>query len=444
VTDVSDSPRIEQASKASSSPSERFGPVTILRIYVVLLILVPPTYIIEPLGAAGTPATVVGIFAFGLWAVAVAAPGENLRRTVVPLRVVLGFFAGSVLLSYAVLHTRTVPGAELLSSDRALLHLASWAGVVLLGAEGLRDREDLYRVLRTLVGAVAIMGIVGALQFYAGVNLAAYADHIPGLYANTDLHSIVDRNGFRRPAGTASNPIAFGCVLAMAMPVALHLARFDRVRSATRRWLPLVAIAAGVPVAVSRSAVVCALVAFIVIFLGLDPRLRPKALVSMAALSVFFYATTPGLLGTLRDLFLAHDTDAYSARTSDYEVVAEYVRQSPLIGRGPGTFLPTTYLYLDNQYLMSIIEVGIVGLFTLIAYMLTTAILARGARHRSSDPRIRDLGQALAAAGISGAVASFTFDGFSFLTYAGLIPMCMGIAGALWQMERTALQSSAV
>jgi O-antigen ligase len=254
----------------------------------------------------------------------------------------------------------------------------------------------------------------------------------------------VDRNGFRRPAGTASHPIEFGCVIAMVLPVALHLARFDRARSATRRWLPLAAILAGVPVAVSRSAVVCALVAFIVIFLGLDPKLRPKALVSMTAFSVVVYATTPGLLGTLRDLFLAYDTEAYSARTSDYEVVAEYVRQAPLIGRGPGTFLPTTYLYLDNQYLLSIIEIGILGLFTLIAYLLTTAILARGARHRSSDPRIRDLGQALAAAGISGAVASFTFDGFSFLTYAGLIPLCMGIAGALWQMQRTAIRTSLV
>ena len=65
MTDLNDPPRIEQASKASSSPVERFGPVTILRIYVVLLILVPPTYIIEPLGAAGTPATVMGICALG-------------------------------------------------------------------------------------------------------------------------------------------------------------------------------------------------------------------------------------------------------------------------------------------------------------------------------------------------------------------------------------------
>jgi hypothetical protein len=54
------------------------------------------------------------------------------------------------------------------------------------------------------------------------------------------------------------------------------------------------------------------------------------------------------------------------------------------------------------------------------------------------------LGQALAATGISGAVASFTFDGFSFLTYAGLVPMCMGIAGALWQMQRTAIRTSHV
>ena len=91
--------------------------------------------------------------------------------------------------------------------------------------------SELYRVLRTLVVAVAVMAVVGLLQFRSGIDLAELVNRIPGLHENADLVSIQDREGFRRPAGTATHPIEFGCVIAMALPLALHLARFDLVRS---------------------------------------------------------------------------------------------------------------------------------------------------------------------------------------------------------------------
>ena len=70
----------------------------------------------------------------------------------------------------------------------------------------------------------------------------------------------------------------------MTLPLALHLARFDLARSAFRRWFAVAAIVIGIPVAVSRSAVLAALVAVIVIFIGLEPRLRPRALAVAALL----------------------------------------------------------------------------------------------------------------------------------------------------------------
>jgi hypothetical protein len=109
-----------------------------------------------------------------------------------------------------------------------------------------------------------------------------------------------------------------------------------------------------------------------------------------------------------------------------------------LLGRGPGTFLADRYVILDNQYLLSAIEIGLVGLLTVIGYLLASAFLGRGARHRSRDPAIRDLGQAMAATSLAGAVAAFTFDAFSFLMYAGFVPLCLGVAGSLWSMQRAA------
>jgi hypothetical protein len=431
--------RAATGSPRLTEPSDRIrkgSPVTLLRVYAVLLVLIPPTHIIDPLGAIGTPATVVALAALLLWTMGVLTPGNYLCRTVVAVRVVMGVVVGTTLLGYAVLHVRWVPVVELLASDRALLQVLSWAGVALLAAEGLRDRDELYSVLRALVGAVAVMAVVGFLQFRFTIDLTGLADRIPGLQENANLVSIQDRSGFNRPAGTATHPIEFGSVIAMSLPLALHLARFDVARSAIRRWVPVVAIMTGIPVAVSRSAVLAAVVAAIVLFAGLDPRQRPRALAAVAAFIVATYATTPGLLGTLRNLFVhAGEDQSVTLRTSDYEVVEEYVRQSPWLGRGPGTFVASSYTILDNQYLLTAIEIGLVGVLVVIGYFLATAFLGRGARHRTEDPAVRDLGQAMAATSLAGAVAAVTFDAFSFLMFAGFVPLCLGIAGALRAMQ---------
>jgi polysaccharide biosynthesis protein PslJ len=421
----------------ASGARTRGAPVTILRIYAVLLVLIPPTHIIEPLGAVGTPATVVALGALMLWAVGVLAPGTYLCRTVVPVRVVMGVLVVTTFVSYAVAHVHYVPAVELLASDRALIQLLAWGGVALLAAEGLRDREELYRVLRVFVAAVAAMSLIGLFQFRFGIDFAENVNRIPGLHQNADLVSIQDRSGFRRPAGTATHPIEFGCVIAMTLPLALHLARFDLGRSAFRRWFPVAAILMGIPVAVSRSAVLAALVAAIVVFIGLEPRLRPKALVVAAAFLVVTYATTPGLLGTITGLFVnAGEDSSISYRTNDYATVGEFVRQSPWFGRGPGTFVAGPNIILDNQYLLTAIEIGLVGLVVVIGYLVTAAFLGRGARHATKAPAVRDLGQALAAASVASAVAAITFDAFSFLMFAGVVPLCLGLAGALWKSTR--------
>jgi hypothetical protein len=259
--------------------------------------------------------------------------------------------------------------------------------------------------------------------------------HIPGLHENADVLTIQDRSGFRRPAGTATHPIEFGCVIAMALPLALHLARFDTARSAVRRWLPMMAIAIGIPVAVSRSAVLGAAVAGLVIFLGLDPKVRPRALVAVSGFLVVIYATTPGLLGTLRGLFLSTGSDS---RINDYAPALADIRQSPWFGHGPGTFVADATIgnVLDNQYLLSLIEIGIVGMAIVLAYLLAASFLGRGARHRSSDPATRDLGQAFAAASLSSAATAYTFDALTFRMFAGVVPLCLGLSGLLWALQR--------
>jgi polysaccharide biosynthesis protein PslJ len=410
-------------------------PVRMLQLYAVLLVLIPPTEIIEPLGAAGTPATVLALIMLLQWAVAAVTPGEGLARTVLPVRVVLGLLVATLMVRYAVMHVGYVPVQAVTNSDVLLLRIFSWAGVALLAAEGLQNRAEIKRVLKTLAAVVAVMAVIGFLQFRAGIDLTTYLRQIPGLHENADLITIQARGAFRRPSGTATHPIEFGCVIAMVLPLALHLARFDPTRSRARRWLPVALIAIGIPVAVSRSAILGAAVAGFVIFLGLEPRLRPKALMSVAAFLTLIYATTPGLLGTLKGFFLASGSDS---RTDDYGPALALIRKAVWFGHGPGSFINDSDIgnVLDNQYLGTLIEVGLIGLVVLLVYILAAAFLGRGARHRSSDPATRDLGQAFAAASISAAVTSYTFDSLTFRMFSGIIPLCIGLAGALWLMTR--------
>ena len=70
----------------------------------------------------------------------------------------------------------------------------------------------------------------------------------------------------------------------------------------------------------------------------------------------------PGLLGTLRSLFLHASSDpSVKGRTNDYTVVFQYVGERPWFGRGPGTFLPGRYILLDNQFLGALVATGVVG-----------------------------------------------------------------------------------
>ena len=65
---------------------------------------------------------------------------------------------------------------------------------------------------------------------------------------------------------------------------------------------------------------------------------------------------------------------------------------------------------LDNQYLKTAVELGLVGVVVLAAFFLVPVIAALVARRRSGDPELRLLCAALAGAALAAGVCSLTFD----------------------------------
>ena len=275
-------------------------------------------------------------------------------------------------------------------------------------------------LVRFVVAMGTVLALIGFAQFVTGINIVN-ALHIPGLTLHSSGVSLYDREGFHRVNGTALHALEYATVLSMVLPLALSQAVRRRTSwcrapgPAHRRSAAADRVPVGRPGARRRA--------------GLRTRRRGPAgaWIVLALLPVgvlAFVAVTPGLLGTIRGLFVSAGTDtSITARTDDYPAVGDFFSQYPWLGRGPNTFLPSIYRTLDNQYLGSLVEGGIVGLLCMVVLLLGTALLAlRVARRLPAGPRPGALPRpgGLPRGG-PGALISPTFDAYSF-------PMCMGMS----------------
>jgi O-antigen ligase len=409
--------------------------------YVVLLLGVPAGLVFEPLGAAGTPAQILALGLLVWWcAVRLGLPAG--RRDPQPVRRALLFFAAAVLASYIAANTRSLPGVELRAADRGLLSLCAWLGLVLVLTDGVPTRSRLDTLLRRLVIGGAIVASVGIVQFYTGFNLVKYIQ-IPGLTMNSSVGLVLERGDFRRPAATATHPIELGVVLAMLLPVAIHYSLYGQ-GSRRRRWLSTVLIAAALPLTLSRSALLGGAVVLLMLLPTWPTDRRRRSYLVLAGAVVLMYLTVPGMLGTFRNLITGFAGDSSTtSRTGSYSVAESYIAQSPVFGRGFGTFLPV-YHILDNQYLMTTIEAGIVGVVALLVLLLTGVFTARGVRRRVGDPATRDLAQSLAASAAVAVCTFATYDELSFPMSTGLTFLVLGAVGALWKLRDTDPDAPAV
>ncbi len=148
------------------------------------------------------------------------------------------------------------------------------------------------------------------------------------------------------------------------------------------------------------------------------------------------FVTVPGMLGTIVGMFtgIADDGSTLS-RVDSYSLATDFISRSPWFGRGYSTFLPR-YRILDNQYLGLLIEIGAVGLAAFLALLITAIISARMSRSISDDVLTQQMGQALAAAVISGSAGLAFYDGLGFPTAGAALFLLLGLAGCAWRLAR--------
>ncbi|NUT70601.1 O-antigen ligase [Pseudarthrobacter sp. C4D7] len=406
--------------------------VDALALLLLVLLAIPSNRTIEPLGGAGVPAMLLALLFLPWWGWYAAqrearlfpAPAQPVRTAIVILLL-------CILASYAAGSLRALSDPESNGLNLGLLRAASFMGILAVAADGIPSRRRLIQLLRWCCLLCGMYATLGVVQFVTGQSFVEGIS-LPGL-AVSDFGALQERGGFNRPSSTARNPLEYAYVLSMFFPIAVSLALHDRKQNALMRWFPVAAIATAAALSVSRSAIVGVAVATVVLVPFWTADVRRKAAVAALGLLGVVWIMVPGMMGTLLNLFGEHDPGVDS-RTDSYTVVWSFWQLNPVFGRGFGTFLPA-YRILDNQYLLTLVETGALGLAAFAGVAATAVVVAIKAGRRSTQPLFRSLGPGLAASVVAGAVLTGFFDALSFPQAAGVLFLVLGLCGAFWRLK---------
>ncbi|CAN5473260.1 hypothetical protein BH10ACT4_BH10ACT4_06950 [soil metagenome] len=428
---------METVRVAPAGPSARSrlrDPLIVFQIYMLLLIFSPSIYIIQPLGAAGTPAGIFGCVILVIWVIGrLTGPRERIGMT--PLHWFVGVFVLSVLVAFCAGMLRPISAVETSASLRGLISTASGVGVMLFAADSLRSRAMLEAFLRFLVLVGTALALMGIIQFVTGFNFIEVL-HLPGLTANSEVAGLYQRSGYPRVSATAIHSIEFSAVVGMALPIAAHFA-VAATRRRWWRWTQLIIMLIALPLTIARSGAIALIVGILFLLWIGTRRQRVLIIVLSAVAAVAFRFITPGLLGTIRTLFTGAGQDnSISGRVDDFQAVAAFVQQAPLFGRGFQTFIPTIYRTLDNQFLGTAVESGLLGAAALALLFLGPIVTSVTSARRAKNRAARDTALAITVSIGLALVLSLTFDFFGFPMAFGMLSLVFGASGALWRVTR--------
>jgi len=412
-----------------------------LTLYIVLLLFIPSRLIIGPLGSAGAPSMVFGLCSLLLWGFLFLTALRRVDLGPQPVRIALGVLLFCIGISYVLAMSRPVSPDEVSPADVALIAVASWTGTLLLTHDGIHERSRLDTLIWRFAVCGGLIAVLGLIQL-ATRQLWVDQLTIPGL-SSAPPYGLTTRGGYPRPAGTSIHPIEYGVVLTMMLPLVLHVGFHHTHRPALVRWMPAAAVCAIIPLTSSRSAYLGALIALVMCMFGWS-RSRRIGVVLFGAVGLFAaFVIAPRFVDSILGLFTGADEDpSITSRTDSFSLAFEFIAQNPFFGRGLGTFLPK-YRIFDNQYLLLLVTIGIVGTLAFIALGVTAVIMTLRLRRSLRDApvvdeRTRDLAMALAASITAGFTCLFMFDAFAFPMSMGTLFFILGLAGALRRIQHSA------
>lgn len=383
----------------------------------------------------------------------------RLRRSGLETPILLFVFA--VFASVAVNDARIQTLGVQKEVIKTLTFFASFFLIFYLVVSVVRTYAQIHEVIRVLVTCASIVGLAALIESRAHFNLFNHLHPIlPGLQFNDPALTAgltpeyLDRSGVMRVYASSAHPIELSAVMAMSIPPAVYLLKVTR----QRRWiLSILLLALADFATLSRTGIIMLLVTGLV-FLWLQPvdtrRLWPMVVPAFLAISI----ALPHTLGSVYAAFfpkggiIAEQSqqgtgpgqDAGHGRLTTIAPSLREWSQTPFLGQGFGSRisqrlgvvdrLKTTARILDDQWLGSLLETGLIGVFGLLwLFVRTIRRLARRAKEDAGPESW--LASALAASLYSFCVAMLTFDAFGFIQVTILTFLLLGLSASLLKSQ---------
>lgn len=414
----------------------------LLRCTLFAIFFFPSTMVIEPIGASGTVPILLCLgllliwFASWAWGLHDPIPVRHPGRLAISL-LLLASFA-----SYAALHAGWTGGSTVTtraSADRWLLLLAASTALVFVVAEVVRTMADALQVVRAILAGAFFCCLVGVVQFTLRVNPMEWIQSaMPGFTYNGGDTPFQIRGSLMRVAGSTFHSIELAVIAAMLVPLSIWRALHDPRGRRWFHWAQTGLLVFAVAATISRSGILGLAVGLVVFLPFLSRLARRWVLVSAPFVIAGLFIAVPGFIGTIGAALGADASDpSIATRVNNYPRVVQLLDTRPILGAGPGNYTPPDALrILDNQYLGSLVTLGIVGVIATFAYFLLPGIAGVLAARTATDPALRSLAGAVAAGALAAAACSMTFDSLSFPVFALLYPALVGLAGGVWRLVR--------
>ena len=303
----------------------------------------------------------------------------------------------------------------------------------------IRSKEGADALIKLLVGGGVVIAALAVVEGRTGYNPFSHlAEWVPFLNPELSFVGERERLGAIRAYGPAQHPIALGAAIVMLIPLGLYLA------TTTRRigwWVATLVLTIGAVATMSRTSIVMMGVVALV-FLWLRPKQTKRFWPMLLPALVAIHFVMPGTLGTVQEMFfpeggLIQDqrasagSQSSSGRVADLAPAFEELSRQPFLGQGLGTRITAgpraNAALLDNQWLKTLLETGILGAAGWV--WLVGRFVRRAGREAKHD--FSDRGWCLTA--IVASVAAFAvgmllYDAFSFIqvTFIFFILLALG------------------
>ncbi|MGQ0831575.1 MAG: O-antigen ligase family protein [Microthrixaceae bacterium] len=254
----------------------------------------------------------------------------------------------------------------------------------------LTTEERVRRLLRIFAGLIVFTAVLGLVEHTTGKNV--FQQLAPLLPQQLGRQVVAAAQGFiptrgliNRARATFEQPLGFGTMLVMALPFAATFALVARERAARLAGaIGACRIGSAILLTAGRSIYALAALTFLTMIIFLPDRRTRVAAASIGLLIVALFLVQSDVRRTMLTFVSANRGDALEgsiqSRVDDYGPVLTLLSDRPLAGYGPRSFAPDALqesglltggsnIVLDNTYLGTLAETGIVGLMSLTALL---------------------------------------------------------------------------